>query len=73
MQVDECVDDNNLHEVFESAFKIRHSTETALHQVKKDIDLPFENHAAFVIMLDLSAAFNESACGLVEQCRTPVR
>ena len=59
MQVDEHVDDNNLHEVYQSAYKICHSTETALLRVKDDIDLALDNnHAVFLIMLDLSAAFD---------------
>ena len=44
MQVDKHVDDNNLHEVYRSAYKICHSTETALLRVKDDVDLALDNN-----------------------------
>ena len=59
MQADEHVDDNNVHEVFQSVCKVCHSAETALLLVKNNINLALDNnHAAFLNMLDLSAAFD---------------
>ena len=50
---------NSLDEIFQSAYKNKHSTETALLKVKDDISRALDdNQAAFLIMLDLSAAFD---------------
>jgi len=58
-QVDEYMQINDLDEVNQSAYKIKHSTETALLKVTNDIAFALaENKAAFLIMLDLSAAFD---------------
>ena len=59
IQVDECMQSNDLDEVNQSAYKNRYSTETALLKVTNDIALALgENKAAFLIMLDLNAAFD---------------
>ena len=59
IQVDEYMQSNDLDEVNQSAYKNRHSTETALLKVTNDIALALDkNKAAFLIMLDLSAAFD---------------
>lgn len=51
--------DNNLLEEFQSAYKRNHSTETALLKVKNDITRVLDqNKAAVLVMLDLSAAFD---------------
>ena len=58
-QVNEHLESNALDEVMQSAYKCRHSTETALLKVKEDIVKAIDcNQAVFLIMLDLSAAFD---------------
>ena len=50
---------NNLNEIFQSAYRPCHSTETALLRVKNDIATAIDNtKAVFLVMLDLSAAFD---------------
>ena len=50
---------NGLHEEYQSAYKMLHSTETALFRVKHDIAGTLDrNHAMVFVMLDLSAAFD---------------
>ena len=50
---------NNLHEEFQSAYRAQNSTETALLKVKTDIMTDMDNgKAIFVVLLDLSAAFD---------------
>ena len=50
---------NDLDDKFQSAYKNKHSTETALLKVKNDIELSLDdNNAVFLVMLDLSAAFD---------------
>ena len=50
---------NNLHEIFQSAFKPCHSTETALLRVHNDILRAVDNKkAVYLILLDLSDAFD---------------
>ena len=57
---------NDLNEVFQSAYKNKHSTETALLKVKDDITRALDkNHATFLIMLDLSAAFDTIDHGIL--------
>ena len=51
--------DNELLDPFQSAYKPQHGTETALLKVKNDILCALDNRkAVFVILLDLSAAFD---------------
>ncbi|XP_072039764.1 uncharacterized protein [Amphiura filiformis] len=55
----EHLNQNNLNESFQSAYKPLHSTETALLRVKNDIASAIDNkNAVFLVMLDLSAAFD---------------
>ena len=51
--------ENNLREVYQSAYVRNHSTETALVRVHNDICRMVDVHgAAMVLLLDLSAAFD---------------
>ena len=53
------VDNHNLAEPMQSAYKQLHSTETALARVHNDFQRALDNQkAVFLIMLDLSAAFD---------------
>ena len=50
---------HGLHEEFQSAYRAQHSTETALLRVKTDIMTQMDKgKAVFVVLLDLSAAFD---------------
>jgi len=50
---------NNLSQVYQSAYRSGHSTETALLRVKSDILSAIDNQrAVFLVLLDLSAAFD---------------
>ncbi len=67
---------NGLMDVYQSAYKMFNSTETALLKVRNDILMEMDkNHTAMLILLDLSAAFDtidhkilihrlEKRCGL---------
>ena len=58
-QVSEHLEQNNLAECLQSAYRPNHSTETALLKVKSDIQHAVGNkQVAFVVLLDLSAAFD---------------
>ena len=51
--------DNNLHEVLHSAYRQHHSTETALLKVQNDLLISLDTDGgAFLVLLDLSAAFD---------------
>ena len=51
---------NGLHEEYQSAYKILHSTETALLRVQHDIASELDkNRAMLFVMLDLSRAFDK--------------
>ena len=53
------MDQNNLHDPFQSAYKTNHSTETALTKVQNDLLGSSDKHGvAILILLDLSAAFD---------------
>ena len=53
------VDDNNLGELYQSAYKKRHSTETALLKVQDDILRAIDNSCCVILLLlDLSATFD---------------
>ena len=50
---------NHLDEIFQSAYKQLHITETALVRVNNDILVALDNHQSVIlILLDLSAAFD---------------
>ena len=58
-QVVQHVNDHNLGEMFQSAYKAHHSTETALLQVKNNIMQSLDdNKVVLLVLLDLSAAFD---------------
>ena len=53
------INENNLNETFQSAYKQYHSTETALIRVHNDILSAFDNRGTVLsLLLDLSAAFD---------------
>ena len=53
------MNDHNLHELMQSAYKKAHSTETALVEVQNDILLNLDQkRGVIVVLLDLSAAFD---------------
>ena len=50
---------NNLQEIYQSAYKARHSTETALVEVQNDILRAIDDRNSVILLLiDLSAAFD---------------
>ena len=66
VQVNEHLKANDLDELYQSAYKNKHSTETALLKVKDDIAQALDHDkAAFLIMLDLSAAFDTIDHGIL--------
>ena len=51
--------DNDLYELFQSAYRQLHSTETALLRVQNDLQQSVDSHGgAILVLLDLSAAFD---------------
>ncbi|XP_028395747.1 uncharacterized protein LOC114519775 [Dendronephthya gigantea] len=59
VQLMNYLDENKLHEKFQSAYKPRHSTETALLRVQSDILQDLDNgNSVILVLLDLSAAFD---------------
>ena len=59
LQLNNYLMTNNLHEDFQSAYKVHHSTETAMVKVQDDILRAIDgNEALVLLMLDLSAAFD---------------
>ena len=58
-QLKSHLDSNNLYEPFQSGFRSKHSTETALLKITNDILLSADSgHLTILILLDLSAAFD---------------
>ena len=55
-QLNQHVDANQLNETYQSAYKSKHSTETALIKITNDLLLEADNQ--HVVFLDLSAAFD---------------
>ena len=56
LQLVDYIDNNGLCEVFQSAYRAHHSTETALHN---DIAMSIDNQKSVVlVLLDLSVAFD---------------
>ena len=59
LQLNNYLMNNNLHENFQSAYKVHHSTETVMVKVPDDILHATDgNEAVVLLMLDLSAAFD---------------
>ena len=59
LQLVDYIDNNGLCEVFQSAYRAHHSTETALLRVYNDIAMSIDNQKSVVlVLLDLSAAFD---------------
>ena len=66
VQLVQCIDDNNLDEKFQSAYKKLHSTETALLRVHDDILRAVDRGCTVVLLLlELSAAFDTVDHGLL--------
>jgi hypothetical protein len=58
-QTHQHVSDNGLDELYQSAYKAHHSTETALVKVQNDILRALDNqNSVILLLLDLSAAFD---------------
>ena len=58
-QLNKHIVNNGLQNIYQSAYKAGHSTETALLKLKNDIQINMaENKATAVVLLDLSAAFD---------------
>ena len=59
LQLNNHLMNNNLHENFQSAYKVHHSNETVMAKVQDDILHAIDsNKAVVLLMLDLSAAFD---------------
>ena len=59
VQLKDLVRNNNLDELFQSAYKAGHSTETALLRVQNDVLRAIDNGGCvMLLLLDLSAAFD---------------
>ena len=59
LQLVDYIESNGLCEVFQSAYRTNHSTETALIRVYNDIALSIDRRKSVVlVLLDLSAAFD---------------
>ena len=61
LQLNQYLHDNCLHEVYQSAYKPCHSTESALIRVQNDILIEIEidnDNCVMLLFLDLSAAFD---------------
>ena len=59
MQLVDHLKENDLYEIFQSAYRQLHSTETALLRVQNDILQAVDSEGgAILVLLDLSAAFD---------------
>ena len=65
VQLVQYIEDNNLDEKLQSAYKKLHSTETALLRVHDDILRAVDRGGTVVLLLDLSAAFDTVYHGLL--------
>ena len=58
-QTDEHLDNNNLQEPLQSAYRSNHSTETALVKIVNDLRSEVDNKkCVLLVLLDMSAAFD---------------
>lgn len=65
-QLTDHMTQHNLHDVFQSAYRAKHSTETALIKIKCDIDQALERgEGTILLLLDLSAAFDTLDHGII--------
>ena len=65
-RLDDHMLDNNLYSSLQSAYRVRHSTETALLKVQSDILTALDSGSgAVLLMLDLSAAFDTIDHGIL--------
>ena len=65
-RLDDHMLDNNLYCSVQSAYRERHSTETALFKVQSDISTVLDSGSgAVLLMLDLSAAFDTIDHGIL--------
>ena len=58
MQLADHLKENDLYEIFQSAYRQLHSTETALLRVQNDLLQAVDSEGAILVLLDLSAAFD---------------
>ena len=59
LQISTHLEKNDLNDVYQSAYKKCHSTETALLPVQNDLLMALDSGSSvFLLMLDLSAAFD---------------
>ena len=65
-QLHRHMDNNNIHTVFQSAYRTNHSTETALVRIHNDITCALAtHHNVIIILLDLSSAFDTLEHGIL--------
>ena len=58
-RLNQHLENNNLHGIFQSAYKAGHSTETALTRIHNDILRSINNiECVILVLLDLSAVFD---------------
>ena len=69
VRLNRYLEENNLNEPLQSAYKQYHSCETALVRVQNDILLSIDNQQCVVVLLllDLSAAFDTVDHGILLQ------
>ena len=68
-QVKMHLNENNLGNVFQSAYKSGHSTETALLYIKNDVHISLsKGMPTALVLLDLSAAFDTIDHGILLDC-----
>ena len=70
-QIKQHLDDNNLGNHYQSAYKTGHSTETALLCIKNDVHTSLsKGMPTALVLLDLSAAFDTIDHGVLLNCLT---